>query len=299
MPHAIVNGISMYYDVHGSGYPLVFVSGTGGTHHSWLYYQVPFFKQYYTCIVSDHRGLGQTDAPDEHYSTRGFAADQIGLLKALGIERTHIMGHSMGGRVCQWMALDHPEMIQSMVLSGSGSGQYDPNKYYPRGLALNTVMEIIEKGFGQYYIDHYATDPFMFSDAYIAAHPEIIQQRAESAKDGTPALKPYLRHVIARQEHETTALLPQITTPTLVIHGDADKESGGVEGASHIDSALTLARGIAGSEYKTFPGRHGYLWESNEQVNPFILQFFRKHDPLDMAPAAASAVGSRRSTNAE
>src|SRR5688572_11778653 len=87
VPHAKVNGINMYYEVHGEGFPLLFVSGTGGTHHSWLYFQVPFFKQYYQCIVSDHRGLGQTDKPDEHYSTRGFAADQVGLLKELGIDK--------------------------------------------------------------------------------------------------------------------------------------------------------------------------------------------------------------------
>ena len=291
MPHAQVNGIRMYYEVHGSGFPLVFVSGTGGTHHSWLYYQVPFFKQHYTCIVSDHRGLGGTDAPDEPYSTRGFAADQVGLVKALGLEKAHWMGHSMGGRVQQWIALDHPGVVQSLVISGSGSGQYDPNMYYPRGLPLGTVMEIVEKGFKQYYIDHYATDPFMFSDEFIAAHPEVIQQRAESAANGTPQLKPYLRHVAARQDHETTARLGEIKAPTLVIHGASDTESGGVAaGVSHVESALTLARGIAGAEYATFPGRHGYLWESAEQVNPFILAFLRRHDPESAAVGAGSAV---------
>lgn len=293
MPHANVNGIRMYYETHGSGFPLVFVSGTGGSHHSWLYYQVPFFKQHFTCIVSDHRGMGQSDAPQEHYSTRGFAADQVGLLRALGVERAHFMGHSMGGRVLQWIALDHPEVVQSLVISGSGSGQYDTSKYYPRGIPIRTAMEIIEKGFKQYYVDHYANDPFMFSEEFIKNNPEIIRQRAESATNGTPAVEPYLRHVIARQEHEATALLDRINAPTLVIHGDADKESGGVEGASHVDSALTLARGIKGAIYKTFPGRHGYLWESNEQVNPYILEFLRRWTPATegagQQPVLASA----------
>jgi pimeloyl-ACP methyl ester carboxylesterase len=288
VPHAPVNGIRMYYESHGTGFPMVFVSGTGGTHHSWLYYQVPFFAEHFTCIVSDHRGLGQSDAPDEHYSTRGFAADQIGLLRSLGVRKAHIMGHSMGGRVCQWMALDAPELVQSMVLSGTGSGQWRPDLYFPRGLPLKTVMEIVEKGFDGYYVEHYANDPFMFSDEFIESHPEIIQQRAESAANGTPAVKPYLRHVIARQEHETTALLGKIKTPTLVVHGDADSESGGA-GASHVESARALAEGIAGAQYRTFPGRHGYLWESHEQVNPYVLDFLRRHAPIGASPSPALA----------
>ena len=284
MPHAKVNGINLYYEVHGEGFPLVFVSGTGGTHHSWLYYQVPFFQQYYTCIVSDHRGLGQSDKPDEHYSTRGFAADQIGLLQALGYEKAHIFGHSMGGRVCQWMALDHPEMVQAMVLSGTGSGQWAPDVYWPRGLPYKTALEIIEKGIERYMIDHYSADEFMFSPEYLAAHPEIQRLRAESAAQGVPDVKCYLRHVVARQEHETTHLLDRITTPTLVIHGDAD-----TVGASHVEACLVLKERIKGAEYATFPGRHGYLWESADKVNPFVLDFLRRHDPQPVAARAARA----------
>ena len=274
MPHAKVNGINMYYEVHGEGFPLVFVSGTGGTHHSWLYYQVPFFQQYYTCIVSDHRGLGQSDKPDEHYSTRGFAADQIGLLQALGYEKAHIFGHSMGGRVCQWMALDHPEMVQAMVLSGTGSGQWRPDVYWPRGVPIDEALGILEKGIERYYIEHYAVDPFMFTDEYLKAHPEIMEKRAESARDGVPDVKSYLRHIVARQEHETTHLLDQITVPTLVIHGEGD-----AVGASHVESARVLAERIKGAEYVAFPGRHGYPWESADKVNPFILDFLQRHDP--------------------
>lgn len=274
MPHARVNDINMYYEVHGEGFPLVFVSGTGGTHHSWLYYQVPFFKQHYRCIVSDHRGLGQSDKPDERYSTRQFAADQIGLLQALGLEKAHIFGHSMGGRVCQWMALDHPWMVQAMVLSGTGSGQWSPEVYWPRGVPLKEAYGIAELGIERYYMEHYGLDPFMFSDEFMQAHPEVIEQRKECAVRGMPELKPYLRHVVARQEHETTHLLDQISVPTLVIHGDADNV-----GASHVESARMLAERIKGAEYKTFPGRHGYLWESAEAVNNYILDFLKRNDP--------------------
>jgi 3-oxoadipate enol-lactonase len=275
VPHAKVNGINMYYEVYGEGFPLVFVSGTGGTHHSWKYFQVPFFKQHYTCIISDHRGLGQTDKPDEHYSTRGFAADQVELLKVLGYDKAHFMGHSMGGRVCQWIALDHPEVVQALVLSGSGPGQWSPDVYWPRGVPLGEALGMIELGIEKYYKDHYAVEPFMFSEEFIASHPEIIKLREESAGSGVPDTKCYLRHIIARQEHETTALLPQIDKPTLVIHGANDSV-----GASHVESAKALHKGIKGSIYKTFPGRHGYLWESADQVNPYILNFLQQHDPV-------------------
>src|SRR4051812_35215965 len=114
VPKADVNGIQLYYETHGSGDAMLFVSGTGVTRHTWLPFQVPFFSKHYTCIVYDHRGLGDSEKPAGPSSTRLFASDAAGLLDALGFERAIIMGHSMGGRVCQWIALDYPQKVRAM-----------------------------------------------------------------------------------------------------------------------------------------------------------------------------------------
>ena len=76
--------------------------------------------QAYQVLIYDHRGLGRSDKPDMHYTTRMFAKDRVGLMDALGIKKAHLMGHSMGARVCQWIALDYPDKVRSLVLSGPG-----------------------------------------------------------------------------------------------------------------------------------------------------------------------------------
>ena len=96
-------------------------------------------------ITYDHRGIGGSDKPDEPYTTRMFAQDASGLLQALGITQAHVLGHSMGGRVAQWMALDDPERVRSLVLVASGAGQAGTDFALTKGLALNEALKLIER----------------------------------------------------------------------------------------------------------------------------------------------------------
>ena len=115
-----VDDVNLYYELYGQGDPLVLVAGTGISLAPWRVSQVPEFAKHYQVLIYDHRGLGRSDQPDMRYTTRLFAKDCAGLMDALGINRAHMMGHSMGARVCQWIALDYPEKVRSLVLSGPG-----------------------------------------------------------------------------------------------------------------------------------------------------------------------------------
>ena len=96
-----------------------------------------------------------------------FAKDCVGLMDALGIKRAHMMGHSMGARVFQWFALDYPEKVRSLVLSGPGSGKYsDKLEDYPRGVPLDAALEMIEKGYREIPDDHWGPG-FMFTDQFV------------------------------------------------------------------------------------------------------------------------------------
>ena len=242
MPLAQVNEVNLYYEVHGQGEPLLLISGTGATCDGWRMFQVPAFAQAFRVIIFDHRGVGQSDKPDEPYSTRGFAADAVDLLDTLGIEKAHLIGHSMGGRVAQWMVLDYPERVRSLVLSSSGSGQFSPEVEVVRGLPLKQTRSMIEQGYEQWSAGHLADDDFMFPPDVRQADPDLLEKRRQLAQETRPPLRPYLRHVIARQQHETTALLEQISVPTLVIVGEKDTTVGGT--GSHLDSAKALAKRI-------------------------------------------------------
>ncbi|MBI2348457.1 MAG: alpha/beta hydrolase, partial [Deltaproteobacteria bacterium] len=213
---------------------------------------------------------------DMPYSTRLFARDCAGLMEALGIRKAHIMGHSMGGRVAQWVALDYPEKVRSLVLSGSGSGKYsDEIEDYPRGVPIETCVELIEKGYKKYQHDHWGPG-FMFTDEFVRERPEVVKKFQDLIVEEVPPLKCYLRHVIARQCHETTELIHAITASTLVIVGSKDTREGGT--GNHVASSQALAEKIPNAELVIVEGgKHGYLREMPEKGHPPILNFLRRH----------------------
>lgn len=270
-----VDDIEIYFELYGSGDPLVLIAGTGISCAPWRVFQVPEFSKHYQVLIYDHRGLGRTDKPDMPYTTRLFARDCAGLMEALGIPKAHIMGHSMGGRVAQWLALDYPEKVRSLVLSGTGSGKYsDELEDYPRGVPIDTCVELIEKGYEKYQHDHWGPG-FMFTDKFVREQPEVVKKFQDLIVEEVPPLKCYLRHIIARQCHETTEFIQQIKAPMLVIVGSKDTREGGT--GNHVASSKALAEKIPNAELVIVEGgKHGYLREMPEKGHPPILDFLRR-----------------------
>ncbi len=272
MPLASINGINLYYETHGAGEALMLISGTGGTCDSWRPYQLPVFSQHYQVIIFDHRGVGRSDKPDEAYSTRGFAADAVALLDVLHVERAHIMGHSMGGRVAQWMALDAPKRVRSLILSSTGSGKYAPHVEILRGLPLKQTEAMLQLGYEHWWETHFLDNDFMFPPEVRENRPQLLEERRHLVRESKPPLRPYLRHVIARQEHETTRLIPLISAPTLVLVGAEDTTVGGT--GSHLESARALAERLPDARLHVVEGAaHGYLWQKPAQANQIVMEF--------------------------
>ncbi|MBU2360130.1 MAG: alpha/beta hydrolase [Alphaproteobacteria bacterium] len=102
----------------GTGTPLILLHGYPQNHHCWAMV-APHFAQHFDTIVPDLRGYGDSDAPADDaahttYSKRRMAADIIGLMDALGLDRAHVIGHDRGARVAYRMALDHPDRIHRL-----------------------------------------------------------------------------------------------------------------------------------------------------------------------------------------
>jgi pimeloyl-ACP methyl ester carboxylesterase len=124
MPFAPINGIDLYYEVHGSGPAVLFAHGQGGNHLSW-WQQVPFFAQHYTCITFDHRAFGQSVDRDNR-GRRAFGEDAMALLDHLGIEDVRVVAHSMGGRTAVALAVRDPKQrCRAIVLAGNSGGLGD------------------------------------------------------------------------------------------------------------------------------------------------------------------------------
>lgn len=105
----------MYYEMAGAGQPLVLVGGLG-LDVSECGQLVDALATRYRVLAFDNRGAGRTDKPDEPYSVRQMARDTTGLMRALGIERAHVVGMSLGGRIALDLALAYPGRVRSLIL---------------------------------------------------------------------------------------------------------------------------------------------------------------------------------------
>ena len=142
MPRAAVNGINMYYQVHGTGDPMIMVQGFGGVLQGW-FFQTRAFKKHFQVMIFDNRGLGKTDGRGSPFTIETMADDTVGLLDHLGIERAHVLGMSLGGIVAQEVAINHPERVNKLVLTCTTSGEAQGSDLHPEVLKVLGIRRAI------------------------------------------------------------------------------------------------------------------------------------------------------------
>ena len=98
MPTVKANGINLYYEQQGSGDPLVLIPFLTADNMCYAF-QVAEYAKHYTCITLDLRGTGQSDKPETPYTTETLADDVAGLVSALGIQKAHFAGLSLGAAI--------------------------------------------------------------------------------------------------------------------------------------------------------------------------------------------------------
>ena len=121
MPKVKVNDIEMFYEVYGSGAPLVYIGGARSDLRLASISNTPLVD-HFRVLSFDQRGQGQTDSPDIPYSMAMYADDAAALMDATGFSPAMVMGVSFGGMVTQELALRHPEKVLFLSLCSSSSG---------------------------------------------------------------------------------------------------------------------------------------------------------------------------------
>lgn len=264
MPFAIASdGARLYYETLGAGEPLLLVMGQGGDHHGWDAVRDDFADRYQV-IVYDHRGTGQSDKPEQPpYSTRGFAQDAVTILDHIGIGRAHAYGISMGGRICQWLGIDHADRIGALVLGCTTPGNAHGVRRPPEVDAAMRVRSTDPKVMAKMQEN-------LLSPEWMAAHPAHMAKMAEAALHPIPPHTQRL-HYQASEGHDSWDLLPTITAPTLVIHGSADL-------VNMTANAPLLAARIPGAELHIVPGgRHMFFVEFQAESSRVVKDFLALH----------------------
>src|SRR6185312_13358414 len=95
MPHVDVGGLTINYDVQGEGEPLLLIHYTSADHACWAF-QLPAYTEHFSCIAIDLPGSGESDKPPGPYATEWYADQVAAFLGAIGVERVHVAGMSLG-----------------------------------------------------------------------------------------------------------------------------------------------------------------------------------------------------------
>jgi pimeloyl-ACP methyl ester carboxylesterase len=265
MPTVRTNGAEIYYEVHGQGQPFLFCSETAASGEIWKIFQVPEFAKDHRVITFDYRGTGRSSRPSIDYTTRMLCDDAVAVLDALKADQAIVLGHSMGGRVAQLIALEYPTRVKKLILASSGAS-------FPGqpGLPLLMCREMIEWGYEKYVRQH--TLEVGFTAEMQKKYPERIAEFFRRRLENLGSVEFYLRHVLARQEHNTSARLKDIEIPTLVLVGE--DEGGPKAPMSHRTSADILARGIPHARFVMVPKqKHNYFYVEPELAHRAIREF--------------------------
>jgi pimeloyl-ACP methyl ester carboxylesterase len=188
VPTLEANGITIYYEIHGEGDPLLIILGLANdlTEVEGI---VHGLSQNHRVIAFDNRGAGRTDKPDMKYSIETMAEDTAGLLGGLSIRQLNVLGISMGGRIALSLALAHPELVRTLILaSTSASGTYRRGLLWSLSNLLVRIPMVREIG-TRYPQPYYA----------------------------------YVRQREASRDYDATGRLREIQAPTLILHGKKDR----------------------------------------------------------------------------
>jgi 3-oxoadipate enol-lactonase len=261
------DGVDIYYEAFGEGTPFLFLSETACDGAVWKLYQVPEFARDHRVLIVDYRGTGLSGKPSVKYSTDMFADDAAAVLDHLGLEGAVVCGHSMGGRVAQLLALDHPRKVSKLILASSGAAH--PGE---TGIPLRIAKEMVEMGYEKYVREH--TIVVGWTETYTKQHMELIEKYLKVRMANLCPVEFYFRHVLARQAHDTSGRLKDIKVPTLIFVGDDDHFV--VSDLSHRAGADILAKGIPNSKLVVLPGeRHSYFYTEPEKAHVIMRDFLK------------------------
>ncbi len=259
MPLARINGIELYYEVHGEGPALVMAHGAGGNHLSW-WQQVPNFSQHFRCVTFDHRGFGTSRDLPAGPGADAFVEDLRQLLDLLGIERTALVAQSMGGWTSLGFAAQHPERVTALALCDTTAG-IDDAEVARQMRALQADMArplavVLQRAYSEQFPQREPARCFLYQ--------QISGLNAHVRTD-------LLAKLMATRQPVEPLIARRI--PTMLLVGDEDV-------LTPAKTMELMARRIPHARFVTVPGcGHSVYFERPDEFNRIVLEFLRSALP--------------------
>jgi haloacetate dehalogenase len=275
--YAIINCV-----VAGSGLPVLMLHGFPQNLAMWAKV-APKLAEKFTVVCADLRGYGDSSKPKcsadrSNYSFRAMAADQIALMKKLGFERFHLVGHDRGGRTGHRMALDLPEVVQSLTV-------LDIVPTYAMFMETNRLVA------GAYWHWYFLSQPEPFPERLIGSNPDFFYETcllgwgATRIEDFDPELladysrcwrdpamihgscSDYRAAATIDLEHDAADIEKTVHCPTLAFWGT----NGVMHKCFDIDAAWR--KRCANVCAQTLPGGHFFVDQFPDEVARILMNF--------------------------
>jgi 3-oxoadipate enol-lactonase len=217
MARANVGGAELWYELKGAGPYLVQIGGAVSAHEGYALVTGAMAERF-TVVDYDHRGYGRSDRPKQRYTMDTWADDLAALLQAIGVERAHVHGGSMGGFIAARFAARYPERVDRLVVSGAlakadrmARHMLEVWKLVARAYGTDSAelaLELSTKAYSRAYLDAYV------GPEQLRETREVVARNVETDV--------FCDACEAMIESDVTGRLPLIEAPTLVLCGEED-----------------------------------------------------------------------------
>jgi 3-oxoadipate enol-lactonase len=211
----IASGRNVHFDDAGIGRTVVMIPGRTAP-RTMLEPEFERLSSDFRVIIPDNRDAGENDPETEPYTISDIADDVAGLLRALGIQRAHVLGGMWGGCIAQEFALRHADMLDRLVLVSTTPVTSEPN-------ATSSPMPPPEEWWMEDPVERWRAElPLDTAPGYFDDKPDLLDREAERYRGNRITWEGRMRQVAAGGQFDVRDRLHEITAPTLVLHGDQD-----------------------------------------------------------------------------
>ncbi len=271
MPHiATDDGIRLYYEEAGTGYPIVFVHEFAGDHRSYEP-QLRYFSRRYRCVAFNARGYPPSDVPDdfERYSQQRARDDIRAVLDGLNLPKAHVVGISMGGFATLHFGFAYPDRASALVVAGCGYGAEPDKRQQFRDETARTATKIAETGMSE-VAKTYGAGPtrVQLQNKDPRGYAEFMAQLAEHSTLGSAST---MRGVQGRRPSlwDLVEEMKRLDVPTLIATGDEDEPC--------LEPGLLMKRAIKSAALVVFPNTgHALNLEEPDLFNRTCAEFFHQ-----------------------